>query len=157
MKVFFAPSPRPAPAETLGKEIVFLGGSIEMGKAQEWQAAFVEGFENTSVVFLNPRRPIWDASWEQKRSNPVFNEQVNWELDSLDASTIAVFYFQPGTLSPITFAEFGSVLKDDKALVCCPEGFWRRGNIEVMCHRENIPFFETIEDLKAAVLRVIAG
>jgi hypothetical protein len=33
--------------------------------------------------------------------------------------------------------------------VCCPEGFWRRGNVEMVCRRLRIPLFETLDDLIA--------
>ena len=153
MRVIHAPEATPALHEMRGREVVFLAGSIEMGKATDWQADFVGGFENTETIFLNPRRKFWDASWTQDISNPQFNEQVNWELDSLALSTTAVFYFQPGTMSPISLLEFGLTVKSGKCLVCCPTGFWRRGNVEIVCRRENVFFTDSIDVIKEMTLR----
>ena len=44
--------------------------------------------------------------------------------------------------------EFGKYSSSGKILVVCPKTFSRRGNVEIECYRENIPMFETVEDLK---------
>ncbi len=47
-------------------------------------------------------------------------------------------------MSPITLLEFGLATQlTDVAdvIVCCPEGFWRKGNIEIMCNFYNIPLY----------------
>ena len=139
---------------------VFLAGSIEMGQAEQWQervvAALSEasteartGAEAGDLVILNPRRDDWDDSWEQRADDPQFSEQVNWELDMLDAADIVVMYLAPGTTSPVSLLEFGLYARSGKLRVCCPEGFWRRGNVEVVCRRNRIPLFETLDDLIA--------
>lgn len=54
-----------------GKFTVFLAGSIEMGKAIDWQKEIGDEFENSDdVCILNPRRDDWDSSWEQSIDNP---------------------------------------------------------------------------------------
>jgi len=129
---------------------VFLCGSIEMGKATDWQMTFTEalyGFNN--VVILNPRRDNWDASWEQSIENPIFHEQVQWELSALEASDLIVVYFQPGTQSPITLFELGFFASEapEKLIVCCPDGFWRKGNVDIVCHRYGIEQASDINEL----------
>lgn len=121
--------------------VIFLAGSIEMGKAEEWQmqiANFIEAID-PSIIVANPRRTAWDANWEQSIDNPVFKQQVDWELDHLERADLAVFYLQPGTQSPITLLELGKHLERKNAttstLVCCPPGFWRRGNVEIVMDR----------------------
>lgn len=127
------------------KRMVFLAGSIEMGKAADWQADLAAAIEraNPQVVVANPRRQQWDSSWAQSISNPQFREQVEWELDHLERAHLVVFYFQPGTQSPITLLELGKHLERSDArrstLVCCPEGYWRKGNIEIACARKGLP------------------
>lgn len=131
---------------------IFLAGSIEQGAAREWQQLVISELQDEECVIFNPRRAEWDASWVQSSSNPVFCEQVNWELDSLDRADIVFFYFQAGTQSPITLAEFGKVTQlveigeDVKIIVVCEPGFWRRGNIEVMCNRCEVPVFDSLEE-----------
>lgn len=140
---------------------VFLGGSIEMGSAEDWQTRLVNACSDLDCVMENPRRDNWDSSWEQRSSNPQFNEQVNWELDHLENADIAVFYFDPNTKSPITLMELGhqAAVRTCRAwmetaegdgqivLVCCPDGYWRKGNVEIMCERSRIPLFDSFESL----------
>ncbi len=111
---------------------------------------------NIDVVLLNPRRDSWDSSWVQSITNPMFLEQVNWELDHLErnlpnSSDIVFFYIDPNTKSPITMAEFGAVFRSGWAIMCCPEGFWRRGNIEVMCLRAGIHLHDNLDSATAAL------
>jgi hypothetical protein len=117
---------------------IFLAGSIEMGIAEPWQDAFVKKYPD-DVLFLNPRRADWDSTWDH--NSDQFNQQVNWELDMMDYADIIVMYFDPNTKSPITLLELGLHAKDRKLIVCCPDGFWRQGNVRVVCERYNIPYF----------------
>lgn len=121
---------------------IFLAGSIEMGKAEDWQTKVINEFKDEDVQFLNPRRKDWDSSWEQKMSNPQFFEQVNWELDGLDSCDIIFMNFDPDTQSPITLLELGLYLNSrTEMVVCCPEGFWRKGNVDIACMRSGVPCF----------------
>jgi hypothetical protein len=130
---------------------VFLAGSIEMGAAEDWQVELPKNFENESVTFYNPRRDEWDSSWKQEQSNPQFNHQVNWEMNRLDECDIIFMYFSPETKSPISLLELGIHCNDDKMIVCCPDGFWRKGNVEIVCTRYNIPIFNTMEQAIGAL------
>jgi hypothetical protein len=126
---------------------VFLAGSIEMGLAENWQSKIEAHFKDyDDVVFFNPRRDDWDSSWEQDENNPEFNHQVNWELDHLEKCDIVFMYFDPNTKSPITLMELGTYGKAKKTIVCCPPGFYRRGNVKIFCSRNNIAFFNNIEE-----------
>lgn len=125
---------------------VFLAGSIEMGKAEDWQAVIPELFKDRDkLTFLNPRRDDWDSSWEQKESNPQFSKQVNWEMDMLDVCDIIFMYFSPETKSPISLLELGLYADSHKMIVCCPDEFWRKGNVDIVCSRYNIPVYNTLD------------
>lgn len=125
---------------------IFLAGSIEMGKAEDWQAAIPVLFKDRNdLTFFNPRRDDWDSSWEQKESNPQFNYQVNWELDHLDKADIIFMYFSPETKSPISLLELGLYANLEKMIVCCPDSFYRKGNVDIVCSRFNIPVYNTME------------
>jgi hypothetical protein len=135
---------------------IFLAGSIEMGGAEQWQRQVVDAMAGVdNLVILNPRRDDWDSSWEQQAANAQFVEQVSWELDMLDAADIIVMYFAPETMSPISLLELGLYAKSGKLKVCCPSRFWRRGNVEVVCQRHNIPLFDDLEELLASLYRTI--
>lgn len=141
----------PHPLSKTGANIdaIFLAGSIEMGKAENWQAQVEEFFKYypREITILNPRREDWDSSWTQEFTNPQFYQQVNWELTALDAADLIIMYFHPDTKSPISLLEFGMYAESNKMLVCCPTGFWRKGNVDIVCERYGIPNYETLDEL----------
>jgi len=126
---------------------IFLAGTIEMGNSEDWQTKVTEALSDRPYTILNPRREAWDSSWEQRIENPQFYQQVNWELDALNKSDIIILYLLPDSKSPISLLELGLYASSGKMLVCCPEGFWRKGNVEIVCERFNIPLYENIENL----------
>ena len=128
------------------KQYVFLAGSIEMGKAIDWQTSMSEFFTRFDFGVFNPRRDDWDSSWEQKFDNSQFYQQVNWELDALEKSDIILLYLVPETMSPISLLELGLHALGKKMYVVCPDGFWRKGNVDIVCNRYNIPLFKNLDD-----------
>lgn len=136
-----------APNETK-RYSIFLAGSIEMGKARHWHEIVQEGLKEYDIDLLNPRRDSWDASWTQTIGNEKFRQQVEWELRSLETSDYIFLYFDPDTMSPVSLLEFGLYARSNKLLVCCPDGYWRKGNIEVACAKYGVPL---INDLDACI------
>ncbi len=131
-------------AKEPSQKYLFLAGSIEMGEAEDWQAEVIKTLKNTDWVILSPRRDNWDSSWEQSITNPKFKEQVEWELNGLDAADVVLMYFSPTTKAPISLLELGLSVKTKKMIVVCPDGFWRKGNVEVVCGKYNIPLFDSL-------------
>lgn len=143
-------APNPIPKDLHYMPTIFTAGSIDMGAAKDWQQEFKEGMEGgLDAVILNPRRNDWDSSWVQSISNPQFREQVEWELDHLTSSEIVIFYFDPDSKSPITLLELGLVAKSNtrSVVVCCPPGYWRRGNVEVVCSKYHLMLVSSMEEL----------
>lgn len=135
---------------------VFLAGSIEMGAAELWQDKVARMLEGTDFIVLNPRRDDWDSTWEQKIENPKFREQVEWELQGLEEADAIFIVFDPATKSPITLLELGLMagLRDpENVFVVCPEGFWRKGNVDIVCRRYGITQYDTIEEAVRALVR----
>ena len=134
-----------------GMKSVFLAGSIEMGVAEHWQDRVVSSLSNENILILNPRRGRgdWDSSWEQSIDNPLFREQVEWELQAIDNADQVIVYFDPKTKSPITLMELGivSASNADKLIVCCPQGFWRKGNVDIVCAKYGVEQANTLEEL----------
>jgi len=127
---------------------IFLAGSIEMGKATDWQlntANYLKDNTETKFTLYNPRRDKWDESWTQNYESSNFYQQSSWEMNALDRSDFIMMYFEPPTLSPISLLELGLYANSGKIVVCCPEGFWRRGNVQMVCEKYHIPLFESLE------------
>ena len=118
---------------------VFLAGSIENGNAEKWQDEFTKLITNDKITILNPRRDRWIGDCTEKYENDQFRTQVEWELQALEDSDIVVLYFDPATKSPFSILELG-LFKHKGIAVCCPDGFWKQGNIEIVCKRYEIPF-----------------
>lgn len=134
------------------RKSIFLAGSIEMGTAENWQDRLVrELADEKHLVIYNPRRDDWDSTWEQTIDNEQFNEQVTWELNFLEKATIVPIYFSPGTKSPITLLELGLFADSGRLVVCCPDGFWRKGNVDIVCRNYNIEQVDTLEQLVSTV------
>lgn len=137
---------------------LFLAGSIEMGKAVNWQQEVIEAFENSTIpiAIYNPRRAVWDASLEQSSTCETFRHQVTWEQKYLDKCNIVLMNLLPDTYSPISLLELGQLTHHMKkepgefpskeVVVVCPKGFWRRGNVEMVCIMFKIPLYETLAE-----------
>ncbi len=148
-QIFTAPNAAP---DLLVKS-VFLAGSIDMGAAVDWQKALIHELEHMPVAIFNPRRDDFDVSLKQEMACEPFAEQVRWELDHLDKADVICFYFDVAGKAPVTLLELGLHATTGKAVVCCPEGYWRRGNVEILCDRYEIPFFDGFAPMVAEVKR----
>ncbi len=144
MEVIYPPNQLPFDSST---KKVFLAGSIDMGKTEDWQQKIIDNLTSKDIIIFNPRRKNWDSSWTQSIENQLFKEQVTWELDGLELADIIVYYFAPTSQAPITLLELGLYAKSKKIVVCCPDGFWRKGNIDIVCERYNIPMKNNLDDL----------
>ena len=141
----------PGKLDIEGKSI-FLSGSIEMGVAENWQQKVERLLETELITILNPRRDDWDSTWVQSIDNAQFREQVEWELSAMELADIIVVYFDAATKAPITLLELGLFARSGKMIVCCPEGFWRKGNVDIVCAKYGVMQVPTIGDLVAAVI-----
>jgi hypothetical protein len=137
----------PAKAFDVPYKKIFLAGSIEMGKAEDWQSKIIDAVQNSKRVIFNPRREQWDSSWEQSIDNPKFREQVEWELEALENADMIIMNLVPETMSPISLLEFGLFARSGKLVVYCPDGFWRKGNVDVVCEKYNVPQVEKFDEL----------
>jgi len=141
----------PADYQQFSQVKIFLGGSIEMGKAEDWQQEMVNALKDLDIVILNPRRADWNSSWEQSTADPQFLEQVMWELSALEDADVIIIYFDPATKAPISLLELGLHARHKGVMVCCPEGFYRKGNVDITCQRYGVPVFLDL----AALVRVL--
>jgi len=144
---------------------VFLAGAIDMGSAEDWQTALVKHLEKcdsggkvNSLGVFNPRRDGWDNSWDQDLNNSQFFEQVCWELSHIENCDVAVVYFSKESKAPITLMELGK-LSEIKApqdiIVFCPEGYHRKGNVDVLCYTKGIAVHTELESFYSALTKAL--
>lgn len=128
------------------KKSIFLAGSIEQGKAIDWQAIASAKLLEEGFNVLNPRRKDWDETWVQEYINPQMNQQIGWEDNAMKAAEYIIIYLQPGTHSPISLFEFGKYLTSGKVVMICPEGFWRKANVDYECATYGVPQFDSVDE-----------
>ena len=131
---------------------MFLAGSIELGEAPNWQQEVAEALEPFDITVLSPRRDDFDASQGQSIDNDYFREQVEWELEALETADLIFLYLAPGTKSPIALLELGLFASSGKLIVCSPMGFWRKGNVDIVCQGYGIDQVDSIEEGVAEIL-----
>ena len=71
----------------------------------------------------------------------------SYRVPGAQSHTNSFFLLAPQ--SPITLLELGLFAQTKKLIVCCPDGFWRRGNVQVVCARYNVPLVDSLEALIA--------
>jgi hypothetical protein len=140
--VIYPPNPIPETGNA-----VFLAGSIDQDSAEKWQEYLISQLNHQHLIILNPRRTNWDKEWAEEIDNPYFFEQVEWELKGQERADLIVMYFDPNTQSPISLLELGLFAQTKKMIVCCPKGFWKKGNVDFICRRYQIPQVESLGDL----------
>lgn len=131
------------------KYSIFLAGAIDQGQAEDWQQKVARSLDDLDILVLNPRRDDWDDTWEQKADNPQFREQVEWELQAQEDADMVIFVFTKDSKAPITFLEMGLFGPRKDALVCAEEGFYRQGNLDIVCERYKIPIYHSLDELIA--------
>jgi nucleoside 2-deoxyribosyltransferase-like protein len=133
---------------------VFLAGSIELGSARNWQTFLEEKLSGMDILILNPRRDHWDSSWVQSKISPQFREQVEWELNAMEKANVIAMYFEPNTKSPVSLLELGLFARSGKMIVCCPQGFWRKGNVDIVCETYGVKQVDSLNDLSEYIVRI---
>jgi hypothetical protein len=142
------------------KHSVFLAGSIT-----PWREQIIPKLDKPNTLVCNPMRSDWNFP-EDSRNND-FRKQIGWELEYITKSNIVVFYFDPSTQSPISLLELGSTLSQYtcltsetpkihlkriyEILVCCPKGYWKKGNVDITCEAHGFKVIETFDELLTEV------
>lgn len=130
---------------------VILYGSIS--PTTPWQDDVTASLSDLPITIINPICTAWDSTWVENTSDPRFVAQVEWEMDHGRLADVIVIYFVPGTQAPISLLELGmyASLYGEKVVVCCPEGFWKRGNVRIVCGRFGVQCVENVEDVVSVV------
>lgn len=129
---------------------LFLAGSIDLGMVEDWRSSVVDRLKDLDVVVLNPRRAAWAPVMSTEPAESESEElrrQINWELDAIECADLIAVYFVPGAKSPISLLELGLIARQKQAIVCCPNGFWRKVNVDVVCERFGIQQVDSLETL----------
>lgn len=143
-RVITAPQPL---ADTDGWPMVYLGGTIDMGEAEDWQARAIELLSGERAVIVNPRRADWNTDWLPVADEPHFTEQVEWELEALEVADVIVLHLASGSKSPISLLEFGLHARGGRLIVFCAPDYFRKGNVDITAERYGIERASSVDDL----------
>ncbi|KAH8697962.1 hypothetical protein BGW36DRAFT_379748 [Talaromyces proteolyticus] len=154
-QVLFAPSEE----ASTGVITVFLAGTTTKVDKIDWRDTVTNSLLGLPITIYNPHRPDWDSSWQEDISYPPFRNQVLWELDKQEKADIVVFYFHPATTAMVSLLEFGlSARAPGKSIVVCPEGYCKRGNVQLVCEKFGVQMVEKMETIQQLVRsRVLAS
>ena len=51
--------------------------------------------------------------------------------------------------------ELGLFANSGKLIVCCPDGFWRKGNVDIVCERYRIKQMSGLPDLVQSIVEEV--
>lgn len=145
-----------APSEEAprGLKSVFLAGTTSKVDAADWREALSSSLSAHPVTIYNPLRADWDSTWREDIDFAPYREQVLWELDKQARADLVVVYFHPATQAPVSLLEFGlSARVPGKVIAVCPEGYWKRGNVQVVCQKFGVEMLDDIGELGGAVVK----
>lgn len=70
-----------------------------------------------------------------------------------EKADVVVVYFHPATDAPISLLELGLCASTNKkTIVMCPEGYKKRGNVQIVCERHQIEIVESMGELRRAII-----
>ncbi|KAF7118414.1 hypothetical protein CNMCM5793_007931 [Aspergillus hiratsukae] len=149
-QVIYAPSDEPP----RGVKSVFLAGTTRKVDTSGWRETLSASLFDLPVTIYNHYRADWDSSWREDIDFPPFREQVEWELEKQDKADIVVVYFHPATQAPVSLLELGICVRvPGKAIVVCPEGYWKRGNVQIVCEKFGVEMVDDVDALREAIVK----
>ncbi|GAQ03161.1 hypothetical protein ALT_0482 [Aspergillus lentulus] len=149
-QVIYAPSDE----ASRGVKSIFLAGTTNKVDTSDWRQTLSTSLSDLPVTIYNPYRSDWDSSWREDIDFPPFREQVEWELDKQDKADIVLIYFHPATQAPVSLLELGICARiPGKAIVVCPEGYWKRGNVQIVCEKYGIEMVDNVGALRDAIVK----
>lgn len=151
--------------------VIFLAGITSPPDAA-WRLELIEELAHLRhVTIADPTRPDWDDTWVEDASFAPFADQVRWELDLQDRADVLVVNFGGlldaascegrtgggaaiGELpkAPISLLELGiRAGSGRRCMVVCRDGYWKKGNVQLVCERYGIKMFPSVHALAKAL------
>jgi hypothetical protein len=136
-----------------GIKSVFLAGTTTAVGNVDWREKLSTSLSEYPITIFNPNRPDWDSTWREDINFDPYREQVQWELEKQMKADLVVVYFHPATLAPISLLEFGlSAQSPGKVIAIAPEGYAKRGNVQIVCQKFGIEFLDNIDNLYEVIV-----
>ncbi|TVY18745.1 hypothetical protein LARI1_G004052 [Lachnellula arida] len=154
----------PSPAPTTGTKSVFLAGTTTTTttttapSTADWRETLSASLRPYPLTIFNPARPDWDSTWREDITFAPYREQVQWELDKQATADLVVVYFHPATVAPVSLLEFGLAAGQSpgKVVAVAPEGYAKRGNVQIVCEKFGIEFLDDIDRLHESIVNKLS-
>lgn len=135
----------------LKRPFIFLSGTDDTECSPNWHDWVAQWLQNLPVTVFNPR----GNGFNPKSSKYTRNLLVDWEMDYINVADLIILYFYPGTLSTTSLLMLALYIGSKKSIVvCCPNGYWKKKAVQVLCQRGSIALFETSEEFKQAIREI---
>ncbi len=152
-QIIHAPSEEPIN----GIKSVFLAGTTTAVGDVDWREKLSASLYEHPITIFNPHRADWDSTWREDIAFEPYREQVLWELDKQSKADLVVIYFHPATMAPISLLELGlSAQVPGRVIAIAPEGYWKRGNVQIVCHKFGIELLDTIDNLHDIIINKLS-
>lgn len=152
-QVIHAPSEEPP----RGIKSIFLAGTTSKVDPVDWREALSSSLSKYPITIYNPYRADWDCTWREDVNFAPYREQVLWELDKQAKADLVIVYFHPATQAPVSLLEFGlSAQVPGKVIAVCPEGYWKRGNVQVVSQKFGVELLDDVEQLESAIVQKLS-
>lgn len=148
-----------APSKELphGIKSVFLAGTTSRVDTADWRETLSSSLSQYPITIYNPYCADWDSTWREDPDFAPFREQVEWELEMQAQADLVVVYFHPATQAPVSLLELGlSAHIPGKVIAVCPEGYWKRGNVQIVCQTFGIELLNDISELGGAIVKKLS-
>jgi hypothetical protein len=109
------------------------------GEGTSWRAHVIAALAGAPVT-------IWDPDGDDP-------DAIAWELAAAEQADRVLVYLDPAARSPSALVTLALLARTGRAVVCCPEGFWRKGHVELVCRVYGVPTAADLDALAAAALR----
>ncbi|TRX96487.1 hypothetical protein FHL15_002759 [Xylaria flabelliformis] len=153
LQIIRAPSEEPI----RGTKSVFLAGTTTAVGNIDWREQLSTSLSQYPITVFNPYRPDWDSTWREDINFDPFREQVSWELDKQEKADLVVVYFHPATHAPISLLEFGlSAHIPGKVIAVAPEGYSKRGNVQIICQKFGIELLDNMDTLHESIIKKLS-
>jgi hypothetical protein len=150
MKVVYA-------LEPLTKSIFLAGPTPRSPEVASWRPEALK-----TLAWLDFKGEVYvpeSSDWKSHENG--YDNQVWWELEALEKSTVVVFWV-PRDLETMpaftTNVEFGMLVKSGKVLLGAPEGAPKMNYLKMVAAKYNVKFFDDLDQLlKEAVTKAANG
>jgi hypothetical protein len=139
---------------------VFVAGTSEESMGTEWRGQVVAGLEDLPIAIVKSRLAERGGAGEQRCWNPQFRSHVKRERAGLDDADVVLMYLGRGPACARLMLDLGSLVMErlgNTLVVCCPEEFELRGDVEMMAERQEICLVESLDEMVAEARSRLKG